>query len=581
LLIAAALLALPFVIAMISLVGYRWHPVSDLALEALRIKDVGGHHTPLVGVQSRFGWFHPGPLMFWLFAPFDRLFGETGLLVGEAVFNAAALIGALVVARRRGGLPMLALVAVMAALLSRAIGPAVLIEPWNPWVPVLPLLLYALLAWSVAEQDWAALPWLVGVGSFVVQTHVGFAPAVVGLGAIACALGAFGRLRARARQSHESRVVEETTRWPARRWILVAVVVGVLLWLAPVVQQFTGTTGNLGDIIDSFRHPTEPVAGWDIGFGVMGRELGVVGPWITGDDVGPSGFLETASTIPATLLILATAALGALAWRRGAKDAGRLAALAVAGAVLGVVGVSRITGILGPYLARWTWVVAALVWLSLAWSLWSLFSRASITRALVAAALVALIGVTASTAWAAASVRAPDHQFSDTIARLGPSTAAHLERDQRYLLTFVDSENSGAMGEGMFLDLAERGRQVRVQPQLSRLVGSWRTAHRAQVDGVVIVVAGGDLERGWSPPAGARRISAYDPLSPRERTRLQRLERQARATLGPDAPSGALPLVSAFGRQQLVDNGVDPHVVDELRELHQRGDAYSVYLAPA
>jgi hypothetical protein len=361
----------------------------------------------------------------------------------------------------------------------------------------------------------------------------------------------------------------------------VAVVVGALLWVAPVVQQFTGTTGNLGSIIDSFRHPTEPVAGWEIGFGVMGRELGVVGPWITGDDVGPSGFLETASTIPATLLILATAALGALAWRRGAKDAGRLAALAVAGAVLGVVGVSRITGILGPYLARWTWVVAALVWLSLAWSLWSLLSRVSITRALVAAALVALIGVTASTAWAAASVRAPDHQFSDTIARLGPSTAAHLERDQRYLLTFVDSENAGAMGEGMFLDLAERGRHIRVEPELSRLVGSWRTARRAQVDGVVIVVAGGDLERGWSPPAGARRISAYDPLSPRERTRSQRLERQARNTLGPDAPSGALPLVSAFGRQQLVDNGVDPHVVDELRQLHERGDAYSVYLAPA
>jgi hypothetical protein len=476
---------------------------------------------------------------------------------------------------------MLALVAVIAALLSRAIGPAVLIEPWNPWVPVLPFLLYVLLAWSVAEQDWAALPWLVGIGSFVVQTHVGFAPAVFGLGAMACALGAYGRLRARARQSHESGEVEETPRWPTRRWILVAVVVGVLLWLAPVVQQFTGTTGNLGDIIDSFRHPTETVAGWEIGFGVMGRELGVVGPWITGDDVGPTGFLQTASTIPATLLILATGALGALAWRRGAKDAGHLAALAVAGAALGVVGVTRITGILGPYLARWTWVVAGLVWLSLAWSLWSLVSRASLTRPLVAAAFVVLIGVTASTAWAATSVRAPDHQFSDTIARLGPSTAAHLGRDRRYLLTFVDSENSGAMGEGMLLDLAERGRHVRVESELSRLVGSWRTARRAQVDSVVIVVAGGDLERGWSPPPEARRISTHDPLRPRERTRSRRLERRARAVLGLDAPSGPLPLGSAFGRKQLVDKGVDPHVVDELRQLHQRGDAYSVYLAPA
>ena len=184
----------------------------------------------------------------------------------------------------------------------------------------------------------AALPWLVGVGSFVVQTHVGFAPAVVGLGAIGARwVPSADSVLAPVRATRAA-WLEETTRWPARRWILVAVVVGVLLWLAPVVQQFTGTTGNLGDIIDSFRHPTEPVAGWDIGFGVMGRELGVVGPWITGDDVGPSGFLETASTIPATLLILATSALGAPVWRRGAKDAGRLAALAVAGAVLGVVG---------------------------------------------------------------------------------------------------------------------------------------------------------------------------------------------------------------------------------------------------
>jgi len=194
---------------------------------------------------------------------------------------------------------------------------------------------------------------------------------------------------------------------------------------------------------------------------------------------------------------------------------------------------------------------------------------------------VALIGLTVSNTWAATSVRAPDKEFSDAIARLGPSTAAHLQHDQRYLLTFVDSENSGAMGEGLFLDLAERGRHVRFESELSRLVGSWRTARRTQVDAVVIVIAGGDLQRGWRPPPGARRISAYDPLTPRERIRSQRLERQARDTLGLNAPSGALPLLSAFGRKQLVDNGVHQHVVDELRQLHQRGDAYSVYLEPA
>jgi hypothetical protein len=53
-----------------------------------------------------------------------------------------------------------------------------------------------------------------------------------------------------------------------------------------------------------------------------------------------------------------------------------------------------------------------------------------------------------------------------------------------------------------------------------------------------------------------------------------------KAHLARNAPTGALPVLNPFGRKELVDNGVDAHVVDELRQLHQRGDAYSVYAAP-
>jgi hypothetical protein len=577
--IAAVLIVVPFVIAVISLVGSHWYPSSDLALEAVRIKDVGGHHTPLVGVQSRLGWDHPGPLMFWLLAPFHGLFGQTGLLLGAAVLNAAALVGSLIVARRRGGLPLVALVAIVAALLCRALGPELLIDPWNPWVPVLPFLLYAMLAWCVADQDWVALPWLVGIGSFVVQTHVGYAPEVLGLGALACALGAFGSYwehrRARAGGSGDTQPPPS-----ARRWIVVAAAVGFLVWLGPVVQQLTGSPGNLGEIVDSFRHPVDPVAGWEAGFGVMGRELALVGPWITGNDAAPSALVGTASTIPATLLLVATAALGALAWRRGANDAGRLALLAVSGAGIGVVAVSRITGFLGPYLVRWSWVIAALVWLSLVWSLWSLVARAPMTNALAAVSLVTVVGLTVSTGWSAVSVPVPEQQFSNAIARLGPGAVRHLQRDNRYLVTFVDSENFGApVGVGVFLDLEGHGRQVRVERQYSRRFGSWRVASRPQVDGVVIVVAGGDIERGWVPPPGATRIAAYDPLSRPDRARAQLLERQARQRLGPAAPVNALPVLNPITRKLLIDSGVDPHAVEELRQLRQRGDAYYAYLA--
>ena len=39
------------------------------------------------------------------------------------------------------------------------------VNPWNPWVAVLPFFTYVLLAWSLADGDVAVLPWLVGVGT--------------------------------------------------------------------------------------------------------------------------------------------------------------------------------------------------------------------------------------------------------------------------------------------------------------------------------------------------------------------------------------------------------------------------------
>ena len=178
----------PVVAAAVSLVGRHWHPASDLAIQLLQIDDVGSRHTPLTGVHSRYGWDHPGPLLLWLLAPFDRLFGPTGVLVGVAVLNIAALLGALVIARRRGGVTLTAVVAAMLLVLTLANDTDLFVNPWNPWVAVLPFFTYVLLAWSVADGDVGTLPWLVGVGTFVVQAHVGYAPLVLGAGVFAGAM---------------------------------------------------------------------------------------------------------------------------------------------------------------------------------------------------------------------------------------------------------------------------------------------------------------------------------------------------------------------------------------------------------
>jgi hypothetical protein len=230
---------------------------------------------------------------------------------------------------------------------------------------------------------------------------------------------------------------------------------------------------------------------------------------------------------------------------------------------------------------RWTWVIAALVWLSLAWSLGSLRGSASPAKVLVPVALVAVAGLVVSTAWSAGSATPPGEQFSNAVARLSPRVARHLDAGKRYRVTAVDSENvPPPMGIALFQDLEDRGQPVRVDPRLARAFGTWRTSRRSQVAGVVIVVAGADIESGWTAPARSTRVASYDPLSRRERARAGRLEREVRERIGSTAPNRRLGLLNAFTRQQLVQSGADPRTVDELAHLLQKGDAYTVYLAP-
>ena len=346
----------PVVAAAVSLVGQHWHPASDLAIQLLQIDDVGSRHTPLTGVHSRYGWDHPGPLLLWLLAPFDRLFGPTGVLVGVAVLNIAALVGALVIARRRGGVTLTAVVATMLLLLTLANDTDLFVNPWNPWVAVLPFFTYVLLAWSVADGDVGTLPWLVGVGTFVVQAHVGYAPLVLGAGVFA------GAMARRAGRDHG-----------ARRALVGAAIVAVALWLPPIVQQLRSADGNLAAIVEFFRHPPEARAGWRTAWGVMGTELGPPGAWLAGDERGVFGVAPSAA-LPAVALVVLTAALGVLAARRGAPSPARLALLIVALCGLGVVATSRITGVIGTYIVRWWWVLAAVVWLSIVWSVMCLLA---------------------------------------------------------------------------------------------------------------------------------------------------------------------------------------------------------------
>jgi hypothetical protein len=74
--------AIPFVVALISLADPTGFPTLDLAHTSLRVRDVFSTDPPLVGLPWRIGSLgkqgsHPGPRSFWALAPFSKLFGGT------------------------------------------------------------------------------------------------------------------------------------------------------------------------------------------------------------------------------------------------------------------------------------------------------------------------------------------------------------------------------------------------------------------------------------------------------------------------------------------------------------------------
>ncbi len=138
-----------------------------------------------LGPYSQFGWHHPGPLMFYLLAPFYALAGSKsiGLAAGALVLNLLAL-GAIGSDARRGTPASQAAVTVTLVLgvyLLR--GGELATSVWNPHLIVLPLVAVVVLCAAVSRGDGAALVGAIVVASFVAQTSVSVVPVALAVAA--------------------------------------------------------------------------------------------------------------------------------------------------------------------------------------------------------------------------------------------------------------------------------------------------------------------------------------------------------------------------------------------------------------
>src|SRR5207237_369537 len=135
--------------------------------------------------------------------------------------------------------------AAVVAMLLLLLGFNVLIDPWNPSLLGLPLLLLLALSADAAAGSAWSLAGAALVGSFLVQTHVGLLP-VVGV-ALAGAAGSCALALSRRR-----RAGTKVALW---RPLLVGVGILAAMWAGPAVQQVTHNPGNIGTMVAFFRHP--------------------------------------------------------------------------------------------------------------------------------------------------------------------------------------------------------------------------------------------------------------------------------------------------------------------------------------
>ena len=222
------------------------HDYDLIQLEALKASRGG----LLTGMYSRFGFRHPGPFYFYLYAALGPLFQMVGASplasysLVQLMFNCVLLTAIALLMARVGGDRRLLFPLFLAVLLAafRGVRPALLLDPWNPSTTVIPAVLLLVAAALVSTGQLASL-WLAVLGFLLAASnHLGAVPVLGVLLIVAVASGLA------VRRPNTLRLTA-----PERRSLLFSAGLG-FSWMMPALTDALTTPGfgNIGKIVRFF-----------------------------------------------------------------------------------------------------------------------------------------------------------------------------------------------------------------------------------------------------------------------------------------------------------------------------------------
>jgi hypothetical protein len=583
--VAAAIL--PIVVAVIRAIAGDWVPVGDNAYFLIRARDVLTENHPWLGTWTSasltlgYDVNNPGPLLFDLFAVPAKLGGDEGLVVAVGLVNVAAVLGIAAVARRQAGALGVVAAMVAAAALGWSMGSELLFDPWQPHSLLFPFLLFLFLTWGLACGDAALLPWLIGVASLIVQTHIGYGVLVSVIGG--AGIAAWGARLVWARRLSPGSWAER--RRGAVRVVAVAALVAVACWSQPVREQLIGAgRGNLGRLASSLGASQTRV-----GFGRAPRyaaDVLALPPWwgrpSMSETFAPGAPLPSlAPSLACLAAVAAVLAVCIVGVRRRNGNAAVAAGMALVLVPVSVLAASTMpVGVLGvaAHHVRWLWPVGVFVTFALILALLaSLRGQRTVRPALaVSTGVVVLLGGLALPTMNARVGPSADADSMPAVRALAPQLAA-LRGERGVLFDVSGLRFAEPFSVPVMAELQRLGVPWFVDDGgIVRQVGAARRYSPGDAS-VRLFLREGDAAR--QVPDGIRRVAFVDGTDPAEAAELRRLQEDLR----PFIASRGLRLTERARTEAndlTVDNPDAPVTTAELRDpehLFAPGTASSRY----
>lgn len=483
---------LPLLYLLFRVAGARWFPAGDDAMLMLRINDAGTHATPLLGPYSRYGWNHPGPLMFYLLAvPYRLTAGATwGVLAGCVIINILSIAGMVHLVWTYLKVSAAALTAGACALTALSLSPYVLESPWNPHITTFPFALFIVAAWATRiDNRW--LPLTFGLGTFLVQSHAGFAPAVT----VLCAWSLLALRHQR----------------PSRKTTATTVAILTVCWLPVLLDQLFGEQ-NINQLITFFTTTELPTVGMKVALGVAARELTGFAPWMS----GAIPFIIDSSPLWIARLTFPLLAYGIALWltkKYEQRNAFQLLVGVGLAAVMSVFAVSRITDGLGYYLIQFWTPLAMLFWVAVVSGIISCLDKERVEKAAVQ---VTAVGTAVIACFGIASFRhsqVPTPLVQQAIASTFPAVTEKIERienveDGKKVYIEARGINGGWFKDALCLQLEREGVRCLVDGTNVDKVGEARIGNSSDATAHIVIATGEEVLPASLDPAN-KKLAEY------------------------------------------------------------------------